>query len=769
MKSPTHEKGNFMDCQPLQSATGILTPTTIESEKSTSEIIDYSKPGMWICDRLRMVKAYTLLDSRCKNVLALPPELRQGLIRESGKNALTGKSQKKSWMVSTYRSRKVDISDARQWQDTMDTLEAAKKKRHQYLQQLAEEPIIYPLNPGINLKYRVTRKDPGTTLDHMISEKQLRHIQFEHHEDAIVIPGRPVLDESGAISGTKKPSHRNIELVCTDPRPEEKFGSLHVKLPDTQSVKNGQKVLLLFDRQVNLFDETDNAESTRDQPASRKNKDKKARKNPVTIARSIQLKPIGCQRSQTADPITLRPQEWALYTLRKNHWDLDFCSVRQGEELIPNPLVLESGPLTVSQDDKMRVHDNDGEYYLNQDILTTLYEKKCSEAKACDKPVLPWFYYTSNTTYSLAVSAKEKRYHFFMEKDNSAHTIGVYVNTDTEAGDVHVYLHETEGADESTAVRIRGKVRQIMTRLYPEKKLCLFFPEPELQRDFAGCGVFAFEAMNYFREQHQAMDAWMQSITDTSEGAHYDADDKIGEYRIPLQQLKPQLLKIYDGRLNPSHPDQPRLSQAQLDTVVEGDTTTLLDHLQSLEREVFKADGKTTTTVNTGSLVTRYRLLDEYQCIKEKEQAEKEQAEKERKEAEAMKLAMSQASTSSTGHSRKRKKSHSKAEIEMYPCPKKIVYSMKLNEINQWLTKNGDKPFSKKEWSRICQCNACLDSDKPGEELQRVDTGTYDWCMKYLAKAPSKPKPALLHSWFAKGYSDQQPAPVKKKKRSTAQ
>ena len=784
-----------MDCQSLQSAIGILTPTCIEPEDTASKVVDYSKPCMWICDKVRMVKAYTLLDSRCKNVLALPPEFRQGLIRESGTTALTGKSQKRSWMTSAYRSRKVDICDARQWQDTMDTLEAVKKNHRQYQQQLAEEPVMYPMNPGIDFKYRIIRKDPDISLDYLVSEKRLRHLQLEHREDAIAIPEQPVIEKSAR----KKPRpHQMIELVCTDPRPEEEFGTLLVKLPDTRSVENDQKVLLLFDRHISLLDEMDDrhislldemddTEYTQEQTAGKKNKSKKVSKNPVTIASNIQLKPIGSQRSQKVDPIMLRPQEWALYTLRQNHWDLDFCLVRRGEELIPNPLVLESGPLTVSQDDKMRVHDNDGEYYLNQEILTTLYEKRCSEAEACNKPVLPWFHYTSKPPYILPVPTSEARYHFFMERHNSAHTIGVYVNNDTEDGDVHVYLHETEGAEESTSVRIREQVKQMMTRLYPDKKICLFFPEPVLQKDFAGCGVFAFEAMNYFREQHLALDAWMQSIVDGSDGNHYEADDeysasdmenqpgtdqrdsamplnesnddRVSEYKVPLQQLKPELLKIYDGRITPSHPDQPRLSKAQLDTVIEGDNTTLFDHLWNFEREVLSADGKTTTTVNTGSLVTRYRLLDEFQQIKEEEQAEKK-----RKEAEAMELTMSQASGS--GHSRKRKRKKSHTKSEMYPCPKNIVHSMCPQKINQWLTDNNDKPFSKKEWNRVLQCNACLDSDTPGENLQRTDAGAYEWCIKYLAKIPSKPKRALLHSWFAKGYSDQQPIQVKKKKLS---
>ena len=530
------------------------------------------------------------------------------------------------------------------------------------------------------------------------------------------------------------------------PIPVKNSATLQFKLPSLKAIDDDKKILVVFDRKLPLLDKDGTEE---DKTAAKdKSKGKKSSKHPGIAAQNIQLNVIGHNRLQPAPSMLLRPQECSLYSKGKaGKWHLDYCRVRRGEELVPNPLVLESGPVLVDTNDKMRVVENDGEYYLNQEILTTLYNKKAKDAEQQEEFVLPWFYYSSKPPYTLPDISSD-RYHFFLERHNSAHTIGVYVNTCTRDGEIHVYLHETEGAAESTSIKVREQVQQMMNSLYPDKDIHLFFPQSVLQRDFAGCGVFAFKAMSYFRKHPEEMDTWMQTMLNKT--IEDEPDDKNGEendesssycsdegdtptpmeHRIPLGLLPPELLKIYDNKLISTNPDQPKLSNKQLTAPVKSDGTTLHDYLFSFEREVQRVDGKSTTTVNTGSAYMRYNMLEKFQAIKEQEE-------------QKLREQMTKAAAPSQQFKRKRE------ETPLLHCPTYIVNSLDQQEVNQWLEANEDEPFNDDEWRMLLKHNDYLSRNKSMKDLKKKHENTYRWIRQAKRIPPVTPRGILLSTWLA--------------------
>ena len=185
-----------MNCtDPLQAFTVYIPPSEQMEEEPSTEPVDYSKPGTWICDKVRMVKTYTLLDSHCKHVLSLPAELRQELIRDSGKEALTSKKQKRSWMVSTYRSQDTELKDARPIQDALESFEAEKTETTS-----KARPTITQLD---EFKFRISLPPEPQFVVKNIDQKTTIPFQFNLQQGA---------------------TQKKIDVVYADPDPSKEFG-----------------------------------------------------------------------------------------------------------------------------------------------------------------------------------------------------------------------------------------------------------------------------------------------------------------------------------------------------------------------------------------------------------------------------------------------------------------------------------------------------------------------------------------------------------------
>ena len=218
-------------------------------------------------------------------------------------------------------------------------------------------------------------------------------------------------------------------------------------------------------------------------------------------------------------------------------------------------------------------------------MLTHLYAKKVDKHAAelqeagRGKP-LSWHYLNTLESFT-PLKASGDRYHFILERPNSGHTVGVYVNAVADNNEVHIYLHETEGATESSAKLLRDTVSRKMEQLYPDRKIILFYPKPMLQRDFSSCGVFAFKAMSFFRKNPDEMDEWLRSVRPAA-----IINGNTGKAAIPMEKLKPKLLKIYHYALQSLRPEDPKLLKEQLDAPVNKNGETLEKYLSKFERQV---------------------------------------------------------------------------------------------------------------------------------------------------------------------------------------
>ena len=559
----------------------------------------------------------------------MPGDIRARLIRPAALAAFNNKAEKQSWLITAYRAGSTEITDAWRYQDLIDALSGMTQTYHR----LDEDGLM-----------------PDLYVSVYPSARQIRFAYGELEPEA------------------RYPSHKRPEIFLCDPSPSSRLGSQQVVLPDLPPEADGKFIIVVFDRKIKDHPQ----EPVDSEPKAgdiNKAGSKKAPKKTTRKMGDANLQPVSSSRGVTVDPVRLAPWEWAVFRKKGSHWEMEFKSVRLGEELITNPLLRESGPLVVNRQNVLQTHENDGELYLNKIMLTHLYDKKVTKASENltedeKTAVLPWHYLTTLQSFE-PLKRSGNRFHFFLERPNSGHTVGVYVNAAAADNDVHIYLHETEGAAESTSKLIRQTLIKKMKQLYPEKHIKLFYPEPVLQRDFASCGVFAFKAMSYFRKHPEVMDQWLESMK-----ANAMNDGDVGEVVIPMSELKPGLLKMYHYALEPHRPQDPRLTPAQRETVVNKKGETLAQYLGKFERQVPRLGRAGTTTINTGSLLLRYKMIDVYQSDIEQQQ---------KSEAEADTVA---------GPSRKRKRVETE---EPFQCPYPIVDSLNLPEINRWLSGVGDE------------------------------------------------------------------------------
>ena len=665
------------------------TPATVPGAAEESMPVDYpDKPGMWLCDHVRRVKAYAILTGKGIETNALPKEVRARLIRAAGMEAFNSKSEKQNWRIATCQAGRTEVdevADLRCYQDLMDALMGMTERFHQQKETSYMPRLLVSALP------------------------EARRIGFFH--------GKIELEAT-------YPDSTRPEIFLCDPQPSLKFGSVSVELPDLPATANGKFIIVLFDRPIK--NTLDQSRERKQEATGSKTSSKKIQHKATHQIDSVHLQPISRGRGSGVDPVQLTPQEWALFRKNGLNWDMEFKSVRQPVELITNPLLRESGPVVINRQSALVSHDNDGELYLNKTMLTHLYGKKVTEStknltddeKAC---ILPWHYLTTFESFEPLAELGD-RYHFFLERPNSGHTVGVYVNASAADNDVHIYLHETEGTAQQTSRLIRHTLISKMQQLYPGRKIKLFYPEIMLQRDFVSCGVFAFKAMSFFRKHPDEMDQWLESMKSNAV-----SEGNVGEVTIPLQQLKPGLLKVYHYALESQRPETPRLSEAQRKTIINKRQETLEQYLDKFERQVPRLGREGKTTINTGSFYQRYKMIEAYQSDIERRQEQ---------QAEAPEVA-------ETREKQKRAK-----EQELYPCPEHIVNSNERPEINQWLQSQGGEPITQKEWLNLLRYKRQQADYSDRSEFKSQHPHAYQWMEEATKEDPATPRGALMHHWL---------------------
>ncbi len=451
-----------------------------------------------------------------------------------------------------------------------------------------------------------------------------------------------------------------MDVFLCDPDPKKTFDTIPIQLPSLRSVPEGKEIMVFYDRDVPTLDDEEPEDSDDSpEPAAKKAKSKS---NPL-MGPNVALNPTAMERgaSRFVNDLMLSPQECAVYIKRAGKWHVRYKMVQRGESINPNPLLRLSGPLTVNTHDELHLVPDDGEFFLNQTIIKTLYgvkveahQQKYSE----DSPFqpMPWDYLLSNrasrklarldqTAQLSAVKQAEQAemevdldgdeddsgestlpidtdysYHFFFERWNSCHSIGVFCHvTDSE---VYLYLHETEGAGNATSKRIRAQVTALLQKQHPDKKLLIFYPHDMLQKDFASCGVFAMKAMNYFRKHPREMVDWLstlhQSDMSDKEEEVKETDEvfeqpDVMELPVSFKDMPAGLLKMFNGRLNPVRPTEPVFTREQLDSRVNKKGETLREYLWKYEAPDIEKPVGDTTTVNVGTTAKRLQYFAKYE------------------------------------------------------------------------------------------------------------------------------------------------------------
>ena len=702
-----------------------------------------------VCSQVSMEYGYEVPSCRKYMAITLREDIRKARVTPFIHRVLNDKSEFRSWKVAGYHCVEDEVIDARFWQGILENVDEIIQSK-EYLRMTPQ--ALY---------------------------------QNSGHSEKLWL-----LSDSEAV----------IDVLVCNPFPDKNFETISVFLPPLKDAPEGKQVVVFFNRPLAKVQEKD-LNLVPDQEAKSK--------AGLPIRSSIALNPTAVERSgisAAASALNLSPQEAAVYVKSNGQWHVKLKMVQRGEELNPNPLLRLSSPLKFNQSSVLQVQSDDGEYFLNQKMITTLYQKKVDDQRRnaqggnAAEPI-QWDYVVSEKALnalstlderaksegvSLASEATNYAYHFFFERWNSCHTVGLFVQV--SGNEVNLYLHETEGCENTTAIKIRAQLRELMRDLYPDKKLHLFFPEAMLQKEFAGCGVFAFKAMNYFRKHPEEMKAWLTVLKETEkvEEAHtektqsMDVDDagevtskdeasgydsRITEHVVPFDKMKPELLKMFNGTINPRHEGAPEFTREQLSGIVSKQKSeSLFEYLWKYEADdVPKPDGRK-TVVNVGSLKKRYDYFAKFEACKNSGQDEEGLDHSESSEHEPIVMRIGR-KRRRIAHGRlaypafiksftlepPRKVTKEELAEQFHGAPKDVLGSCSRERVNQWLSEFDSELFTKSEWKYIMKYYAFCSEEADFRTFRKQSPKAGEWLQYALGQPQTHPKYFLVHHWFMDG------------------
>ena len=666
-----------------------LLPLYASETSETVPVSQRIKGKDKVCKQVGLAEGYEVQTCHKYMAITLREDVRKASLTPYVSKTLKSENEQRNWKIASFRCVEDDLTDMKPWQEMVETVS--------------------------NMK--------ATEETHRYTSKA--HYANLHHKSAISL-----LSDNTDIT----------DVFLCNPSPEKTFDTIPIDLPSLKSVPEGKQIMVFYNRAVPSLEDDEDFEYLPGSPEPEAATKTKA-KGTCQKGPSVALNPTAKERdsSNTVNNLSLSPQECAVYIKRNGKWHVRFKMVERGEALNPNPLLRLSGPLVVNKKDELHVVPDDGEYFLNQTIIRTLYEQKVkahqtqSLAANADAP-MEWDYLLSNSAsgqlqkLDRKAAQSEKRleetamdtdqrslsdgysYQFFFERWNACHVIGSFVHvTDS---DVFVYLHETEGAGNATAKRIRGHITALLQKVHPDKKLTVCYPKDPLQKDFASCGVFAMKVMNYFRKNPDVMTQWLVSMheseiqqqeKDAQEAGDMYEQPKLIEHPVFFEELKPGLLKMFNGKLQPSRKEDPVFTSDQLHTTVSHKKDeTLKGYLWKYETSKVKKPNGQQTTVNVGSTAKRLAYLAKYEQFMKDNHAHMRLARKRvriDKEAHWNAYPFEVVDFSLAAPGAKRDKTESSAIY--HGAPDWVLKSESFKEVNDWLKEVNSEPFTKMEWKHL--------------------------------------------------------------------
>ncbi|KEQ16187.1 hypothetical protein [Endozoicomonas numazuensis] len=707
-----------------------------------------------VCQQVVMRHGYEVNSCRKCLSIALRDDVRKISMTPYVSKTLNSESEQRSWKIARFRSFEDDLTDLRDCQDIIEGIRVFRDLKMPY----EEIGKAFYCQKGGSLKLE------------------------------------PLTDDIAVM-----------DVFLCDPDPKKTFDTIQIKLPSLRSIPEGKEIMVFYDRDAPVLDD-DEPEDNDDFPGPAAKKARLRAKQ--LLAPNVSLNPIARERgaSKTLNNLILSPQECAVYVKRNGQWHVRHKMVKCGESINPNPLLRLSGPLVVSKNDELLKVPDDGEFFLNQTIMKTLYEKKFKEHQqqysddSLFQPI-PWDYVLSDNT-TKKISALDQKaqtravlqagqaemgnddsdesafsthtdytYHFFFERWNSCHVIAVFCHvTDSE---VFLYLHETEGTGNTTSKRIRAQVSAMMQKLHSDKALIIYYPNVVFQKDFASCGVFAMKAMNYFRKHPQEMVQWLlalhQSDTKGSEekmeqGVATFAEPETAGGSVAFQGMPAGLLKMFHGRLFPTGPKEPVLSDEQLNTPVNKSGETLREYLWKYEAPEVEKPGGGTTIVNVGTTAKRLEYFAKYEhimeeshgCMMEESHGCMRLARKRGvdvvdvvdEKKDYMANSIQDADLSRVPPAAKRmKKSVGKDD----DAPAWVLNLESLEAINEWLAGQGGEAFSEDEWGYVGEYFRFAANDRNLDLFGKKYPAANEWFLGAIKKPLTNAKWVLVNHWFNGG------------------
>lgn len=304
----------------------------------------------------------------------------------------------------------------------------------------------------------------------------------------------------------------------------------------------------------------------------------------------------------------LKPGEAILLRNTGKQWQVIGTFGDWTTTLAANPLKRESG-MVLSYDGVSINTDNDGEYYLSQQVMKDLLSQNCGEegedwhlCEGEDDLLLALKKISAQSQEVIAADPSSRSLAQLVYEDPaSSHMLAVRVSV--QGDKVHCYLHETLSWASPNVEKIREAFLSQLEAAFLDKKVMIFAPAEAIQIDSYSCGVYALDAIEFFISEGGRLDTL---IADHESGQQ--------EVKLTVNKLPAQLLKYTQNE------ELLSVEQKQ-ETVAPG--VTLEVWLDSFRKPLGTPKG--VRNVSTAGLVRRYELFQEWAESKDVEMEEAEE------------------------------------------------------------------------------------------------------------------------------------------------
>ena len=453
-------------------------------------------------------------------------------------------------------------------------------------------------------------------------------------------------------------------------------------------------------------------------------------------------------RLQLIDPVTgiaslLAPGEASLFQLQPGkddqcHWkEAVQYKLHDSRKIKSNPLLRECAPIASNREGSFISGQGcQGELFIPVEVVCDLVaDKRASH----EKPVVCHGRKETEAFLENWRKGSDQAVSFILHNQASEHMLAVRVVRDEKTKHVVCYVNETLCAKSPLAEKLRRKVSRALTNAFPDCNTTLFYNEAIIQRDFSSCGVYTLKGLRFF-DKNPDFD---RHLITRAEALRKNSGSLLHtEQPVPLREMPPQLLKLYQGKLSD-------LSGMQRWKTVNQHRIRLKAYIKKHQKALPKTHKPNKTgLMNMAPFRKRYQYLRKWYERHGVEKARKAPLKPaselpDPEERKAAKTAMGKLS----GLGKKPPQPPAAQPIDFSP----ILNEGDLDKINDWIADEhpemGEFPESGEDWCNIYDFDAYV-ANTEQIDLDRLQA-IRSWATRLMTpEAQKAPRNQLMLQWL---------------------